>query len=71
MQEQVTDFLAGVGAQAVELQTGAEQDTGGDRNKMAVSCEPGSPARSILPITILPGLPKLGHSRFPLPKGAQ
>lgn len=65
MQEQVTDFLAGVGAQAVELQTG------GDRNKMAVTCEPGSPARSVLPITILPGLPKLGHSGFPLPKGAQ
>ena len=28
MQEQVTDFLAGIRAQAVELQTDAEQDMG-------------------------------------------
>lgn len=39
MQEQVTNFLAGVGAQAVELQTGAEQDTGvtGTKWLLAVS----------------------------------
>lgn len=73
MQEQVTDFLAGIRAQAVELQTDAEQDMGvaGPKRLLPVGLATLlSPFSLALPITILPGLLRQGHARLPLQKGA-
>lgn len=73
VKEQVADFLAGVRAQAVELQTDAERDMGVARPKwlLPVGLTTLLSLFSLaLPITVLPGPPKQGHARLPLQKRA-
>lgn len=71
MQEQVTDFLAGIRAQAVELQTDAERDVGlpGLKRLLPVVLATLLSLFS-LAIPILPEVPRQRHARLPLPRGA-
>lgn len=68
VQQQGAQLLAGVGAQAVELQAGAGQNRAGGAAKMLPG---GGAAHPVLPIAALPGLPSRSPPRFPPQKGAQ